>query len=540
MSSQHNHPFYVDNPSADFSYTNNFEDSFNLDDNAGNALQVIERAKNAAAVNISNKGRNGKAVAQMVLIKNAALKSEQAFLQRHGFTDGGNNWSDLITGINYILGNQASFERNINLLAQVANGERSEYRDVSKFFMGYLEEEVYKAFDKLSLTADMGEVALLAIQNAIKRMQKLEDTEVNGKVKTRRHSEKRHEKALYAFNELYGQIEVIRDNIFFQKIVELFRLDSFIENVRTQLLTNLDADKKLQTNPKGGRTRYSGSLQEILDSAINSQMNFQTGSGTVRVAVEAKQIGGFNFKPDVILADINQPLHYEELAQQSKAEEKSKSVRAAGVKTMAKLYANLKQAKGEIVLISDKNYVINKAFKNGGENYAGGFAAQGKTTLNNLQALFNAIDVKGINVPALINYLANVGDGMIVEDVDESILKTIATQAADFLFDDASLSVSENILPSGVNVIHVFNLSGIYVPLSFILDGMIGGLKGAINYGSYQNYVEVEFNSGTSDPGKGWKEKDFERFRQKRMSSTNISVHFLKDFARIITEAINV
>ena len=110
------------------------------------------------------------------------------------------------------------------------------------------------------------------------------------------------------------------------------------------------------------------------------------------------------------------------------------------------------------------------------------------------------------------------------------------------LFDD--LAFDESKIPGGVNIIHIFQLSGVYVPLSIILEGVRNGLDTTTDI-NVSSYVEVEFNASTDEPD-SWTyaddktDKDFKKFRKTKQRNNKMEINFLKDFASVIAEHVQI
>lgn len=507
-------------------------------DIADKAKDNLLETKNLIGLTMTKQGTEGAILKQLDDIIKAAKDAEIAFLTSHGFSNGGDNWSELIKGINEILGSKASFERAFNLLNQMISDDPDkpkEYKDINRFLIDYIQDEVYKAFEELSLNADLGTVAQLAIERGLKRLQNVSEKIIDGKVKT--SNPKEGEEVLQAFQDLYNFTHLEENNPFFKDLKNLFRLEEYISKVQQQLRENIKVKVKdrLPINPVGGIKKYHGSLAEILDAAIAREAQGEGGNDTVHWKMTAKQVGGKNFKPDVIIADATIEYDYNAAAEQAVKELPKGTVRQQGIRTMEILFEQLKDAQGSMVILSNKNYLINEMFANGIGKRLPGFGAQTATNLNNLEALLSTVGMG--EVSSLIDYFANAGDHMLL-DLDENILRVIAARIANFLFDDMTITP-----PSGLNVVHVFNLSGIYVPLSFILHGVAAGLRNVEskmqNTAYADNFVNVNFKQGPVIPPI-WYPKAWPDFRAARQKLTFIEVHFLQGFVEEITKAVSI
>jgi hypothetical protein len=138
-----------------------------------------------------------------------------------------------------------------------------------------------------------------------------------------------------------------------------------------------------------------------------------------------------------------------------------RSVREQNIEGFKRLYEEvLQKTSGFIVEISDKSYNLKSAsFKEKG------FGAQ-DSTLENFEAVLKKMDVKEKELENIIFVLSNYGPDLIEDGKKaEEVCKYLATLIAYFVFDDIDFDKDlENL-----NAIHIFNLNGVYVPLSSFL-----------------------------------------------------------------------
>lgn len=514
-------------PVEEYSFTSAFANDAELHGMA--AEKNVMAMKSRAGGGLSPRGRGGKAIAELNRMIGMARGAEQNFLMAHGLKNPGNNWSKLITGINEILGTKASFERNLQIIKQVASGDSKEYRDIDEFFRGKLQSAIYESL-KVDVNKSAYEILEIAVRSAIKKMGNITDT-INEQGLIENRVPKKGEKSLQAFAEMFQLVQKILNTDILLQVDNLFDLTNYIEQARQDILYNqtTKGEKRSQKELTYAGQGNKGTLAELLRNIVAQGIGSGYGDGLSWRTVE--NTGGFNYKPDNVLATME--ISYNRAAQKVKDNKlvEGNSRRRKGIATMEELYKQVGDAKGHIVLVSDKSYVIDSAFIS-----RGGFEAQGSTSLNALQGLFSSLHITGFDVEALINYLANVGGGMIEQQADEHILKMIATQIGNFLFDDLSFEST----PINANVVHVFNLSGIYVPLSIVLEGVKRGVGGLQNT-DLSSYVEVNFRASGDKPDPWRKdEAPWIAFRNAKMSNNTLNVHFLKDFASIIAEAVSI
>ena len=513
---------------AEYSYTSLFRNHFVK--TGGEAWQNIQAAKNGAFGTINSQRNAGKAIDELQRMIDMAYRGEVAFLANHQIKDPGKNWGELIEDLNTILSTKDAFERNIQLLTKLANDDKSvkSYQDVSVYFKDKLQqaiEESWKDFP-LGLETEFSTILPTIATQAIKKMGDITDTITKDKeILPGRRQEGEDYKA---FQSMFSVINTIDENdTFLKDIREIFDFEQFLKDYKdfkeNPYKSNGNRKKKPKLKYRAGRSQ-KGNMAEVLYTFLE-QVKGNNGS----IEWYTEQTGGLNFKPDRVISTCN--ISYNEAAEQIKnSDYTSQSVRSKGVKTMEQFYKNIGDTKADIVLISDKNYFISPKFH--------GFTAQQDVTLNALAGALNAFHVKIFNTDNLINYLANIGSNMIETDIDQGILHSLSAQIGNFLFDDMSFEETE--LPQNANIVHVFNLSGVYVPLSFILEGVKRGLDATIQEVELSEYVNVTFEASSTEPTHSWNsENDFIQFRQAKMRENKLSFSFMQGFASVITQAVN-
>jgi len=217
----------------------------------------------------------------------------------------------------------------------------------------------------------------------------------------------------------------------------------------------------------------------------------------------------------------------------------SKTERSKRLQNMAaleKMLENVNDANNSIVLISEKSYNLSgQAFRKGSKKY-GGFGAEDL----NLVSLYKTLSTSNMNskqLEDLIFLLVNSGQGMInnYNDLDGA-MQVISLQVAKFLFDDAV--VTENFSPyqNTANRIHLFDLNGVFVPLSVFLEGVAYAFKN--NKDELADFVVAKFHmkqiEPNSDSNKDLTEEDWNWFYQQKLSNNYVSIHFFGDFINFI------
>jgi hypothetical protein len=163
--------------------------------------------------------------------------------------------------------------------------------------------------------------------------------------------------------------------------------------------------------------------------------------------------------------------------------EKTRSVRARSVDLLDQMFSKIGTEGGYIVEISDKNYSLTS------ENFAEnkGFAAQTNFKLNNFDSLLAKMKVSSDIRSSLMFVLANIDEKLVGGEATHDICKYIATYLGYFLFDD--LQITESMDNIKTQAIHLFNLDGVYIPLSVFLRAALYPFNKAPS--KISNYVNV-------------------------------------------------
>lgn len=538
--------YYPSDGPVTFSYTDIYRDEYDYDNRAKNNLNSISSdlrsditPTSAAIINLN----------EMI---QRARSAELNFLMTHKFGKYAiDNIGSLITGINRALSMQQVFERNIQIIQEVAQGYTDFYQDMTGYFSSYIQvavrEEVrnlIKAKGILNINphVDFDKPFMnKVIAKALKKMSSATDyIDKDGHIKTATTKEEKDIlTGINAFAKLFDLINILDNEAFVQDIEDLVNLKDFVNKTLNKMKLNKEQlasgeIKRAKALPTVVSTMYGGkkgAIQEIIDTNILpillSGLENVQGPG-----FKGMRVGESGGKADVVMYSVTHEID-ESMFQRKNTEKVDKSdmsVRAHTIDLYHRLYDNLKDAKGEIIFISDKNYMIDRIkFKS-----RGGFEAQTATSLKNVGILLDKVK-SPLAVDDLINYLANCGPQMMMGEVDRNVLDNLATQIGYFLFDDLDVSF---IMPDKVNIIHVFNLSGTYIPLSVVLSLVQKALITAKQ--NVDNYAKINISYGKTEADKPWTEEAFQDFRQQRIEKTKISTHFMKDFANFINDYIKI
>lgn len=371
------------------------------------------------------------------------------------------------------------FNRNIKKIEAVDNSTTSAKIDITSVFRYYLEDML----KKLSI-GEINQTRLKQlVKDAIEKALKSEDIEGEGQ-----------RSYLALLQELEGMADY---SDFVEDVFDIYLGNAWKEYER-ELKKIGSVKEKIKVN---GNRGLSGNLMEVLSQRIMQTLD-----------VDAKLTGGSGQKADLVIAELEAKIPDSLIYG-------FQSVRADFVKQWKDLYSNIKES-GDIVEISAKNYSLGNTFQ--------GFTAQDKVTIDNFAATLEQFGFSDEKVDPLVFALLNIGPDTL-EQQSEKALHHLSTLIAYFLFDDIDMDLN-----TSVNAIHLFNLDGIYVPLSSFLFAAHSSLK---NFNAFsKKYVTVSYSPKEVIPEESGNLLETKWLETKiaKLDQPAIKIHFFKDFVSYI------
>lgn len=493
-------------------------------------------------------------ITELAAIRNAARKEEVAYLNKYlkGYSLQQLNWKDVMQGFNSLLLGESTFRELLNEISTGTNyyklasedsgfAEReSFYKDFSATFSGYVTTQLRSLFDKngniINLTPKQKETLLkTAVVEGMKKALDQTIYYVDGiPVSKEKYSSSKgkNRKKVQPYKELKQKMGTIsRKNPIVANLIKDLKLNEVLDQAINDIINPpVKKTKAHVVQPKvdtwsDGRSR--GTIRE--DITAFTVQSILTALGHANSNIEVT--GSLGAKTDVSVNQLQyttgarvdlSPLWNQLRSNQKDTLDNGGSLVAKNKKAFEDFFTNVRNAQGEIVFISDKSYTINSNYR--------GFTAQDNTSLANIGQVLGSRS--SIDVNALLNYLSNTGKDMIMGEADPRVLTTLATQIGYFMFD--TYSIKGNFSFSMVNL---FELSGIYMPLSVYMEKMIEAIVDVEK--DIKNYAKVSISYGGEVPSKDSPRWDtdqlFRDFRNKRLQETTITFKFLSNFRELIT-----
>ena len=371
------------------------------------------------------------------------------------------------------------FNRNIKKIEAVDDKTKSAKIDITSVFRGYLTTEINKIQIQHMNEKNLKE----AVKRAIVKSLSSEDFRNEGD---------------HSYLRLLEELQQMSDYSDFVDDVFDIYLGNAWKQYEKEIKQGIKHTERVKVN---GNRGLSGNLMEVLSQRILETLD-----------VDAKLTGASGQKADLVIAEfeaeIPDSLVYG-----------FQSVRADFIKQWKNMYSNLKDS-GDIVEISAKNYSLGNNFQ--------GFTAQDKVTIDNFAATLEQFGFKDEKVDPLVYALLNIGPDTL-EKHSEEVIHNLCTLIAYFLFDDIDMDLN-----TSVNAIHLFNLDGIYVPLSSFLFAAYDSLKDFDNFSN--KYVHVSYRPQPVIPETNGNliEMNWLNTKIAKLDQTSIKIHFFKNFTAYI------
>lgn len=310
-------------------------------------------------------------------------------------------------------------------------------------------------------------------------------------------------------------------NVLVQQLIQAYRLDEIGEglkktlrfkNKRKEGLKNIERMKKATNKISMGRYQKGGLTLEYLENYLASalfsgdisndgiQIKMQ-GSATHTGASEIKADNIFTFGFDNSLVD-----------ETLKSMEGESVSRERNIEAITKLTEKLKNLKeGYIIYSSAKNYSLSENFK--------GFSQGSPISVGTLEKITGDTTKMGA--------ILQTAEGAVGRKYIDEIKLSIAEDIAYYLFDDIStIGTNEN----PVKALHIFDLDGIYIPLSILLFKIGKAIEETQKAPASLISVDIKAPHILYENAESYSMEMWNKQRAEALENTKVSAHFFKDF----------
>lgn len=410
-------------------------------------------------------------------LANSELTKEQAMLNKvfgayivGNYSDGPDFAKELIEAINYALGLKDVFQRNLSVILET-QGQKGVFSDFPTYFNRVWKKKadaIANEVGKLMESNRNTDLAILAKEVADKYLPELTREAIIEmfSAKPEINNDKRY------INSYQAVINALNDsrydkisNSFIDAFRKNYKLDELI-NILVEDKNNKEKGYKIISGNSRGRFNIEADFYQRAGVSLEIYENFLTnlaaqqigsgGSGNITYTMESIHTGDTKMKADnIILLNVDTSI-VEKWLETEQFGDRDKNTKA--IKNLQDQLSSFDD--GFIVYTSAKNYTLNEKF----EAVYGGYSAGKSTSLNNLGTIFTNMN---INIDSLITTIMQLIPGAIGQGKDDEVKLFLARAIASSLFDDFNTIGQSIETPSGPTAIHLFDLQGTLMPLSY-------------------------------------------------------------------------
>ena len=437
---------------------------------------------------------------------------------------------ELIDSLNKILNFESTYKTNIDKLLNPQEDKRDQNDrlyslanyELTRAIQEKLDEDIIPILknniDRLGDDNLYNEIAQILRNTVLKT---LKDVYINNQEKAEKNS---------GYSDFIKMLQRLSSND--QLLSDLLRVYGVNpEQLKEKVLSNVDAviSKSrgiIQTTKGKGKGGFAfEAIVEAIGREVVKATKGQVHSTGTLGNMKADQIISFDLAID--LDKMSQ------LIDQQQGQGES-STRLKNIQALQTMFNDLKKAKGNIVFVSDKLYDLGR------ENFEG-FTAE-SPNVDVAGKILQKAQVNEDVLKHLIFLAINSGEGRVNGNNTNDITTFIASAIGNFVFDDTVITqeLEDNTNLKDVNRLHVFNLNNIYIPLSVLLQGLHDALVSASK--SAKGFVNVGISPGKIEYEKqqdGLTKNDWIDVYNKALTSTKFHIHFFKNFADFVRQALS-
>ena len=331
-----------------------------------------------------------------------------------------------------------------------------------------------------------------------------------------------------------------RRNEILDKMWQYLGIDKLKQNM-VENIVNSEQLKNFKNSRKSGKINLTTSIKSGVQRGLMGEALSQVISeaavklNTENTKFTSEQVGSIGAKPDVILGF---QIKVDTISGIMTNNRFKGSDRETNRSRFIEINEHLKRLnKGIVVYSNVKDWALGQDFKR-----RGGFSTGGDMTLDTYANI-----MKKTKTGEFIGVVANAMDKAVFGDDKhrQAILEMITQDMANFLFDDV-YTVGKKMANKGATLIHLMNLDGIYIPMSYLL--LL--LAEAFEEGNKRNYRDIFYptikypsilyptgGEGHKDENV-WTYEDWKRQREDALDKIVISAHFARSLDEIVKELV--
>lgn len=483
--------------------------------------------------------RGGKSTVKSLGVLSATAASEKAkelaFLERFQSRTGITLSGGIVQQFNQVFSTQEAFELHLKKIREFRNKASRKFvyaamTDPTKYFTQKLNKSMREYINNGVVWDDLlendNEKLKELVARAIEALYAEFDKTYWGGTEDDVNPYRRF---LEAVRELNQDLGSSRNQEFYGNLINIMKLEDLAAMYDTILRRTREKGKGYRSRVTlKGHKQKAGFIMEKMEDLILSSIpdTISAHSGFTNMKADNILIDTWDIEVGVEIpfADIEN-----ELNQVIRTEPKGLYVDE--VERTKKVLDIIKDSKMGITFISDKSYNLSTNFFR-----KRGFAAHSTTSASTLESILKKMgDTSERDAIKLVSLLANTGQHMFNKD-KKPIEDFLATKIGGFLFNDLTIEIAQS--GANSNSVHLFNLGGLYLPLSLFLERAARAMDDLERNFRDFVYVEVLTNDGAYSPRTILEQKDWVQEANARRAASKISMHFLRNFMYLIDDLV--
>ena len=240
-------------------------------------------------------------------------------------------------------------------------------------------------------------------------------------------------------------------NEFIDGMIEEYGLDKFVAQLGEDIVKSQNAKSKLYTT-------VTPSIFNVSAQKGGFAKEIETWFTAIEKGINGQRTGGATVKPDIVFT-VDVPGSIVDAAFANIPTFANRAEHVAAAQDIEKHLADFND--GFLIYVNAKNYTLNKDFE------THGFRAEEDIALRSWTEILSTLGRKSTSLIFSVLQLIPGAIGDTSENY-EQVTTMFARAIAGALFDDFDV---EGVVPrTGAKTIHLLNLNGIYIPMSFYYD----------------------------------------------------------------------
>lgn len=310
-------------------------------------------------------------------------------------------------------------------------------------------------------------------------------------------------------------------NVLIQQLIQAYKLNEIGEGLKNTLrmrgkqkqnLRNIESMKKAVNKVSTGHYQKGGLTLEYLENYLASALfSGEISNEGIQIKMQGSAIhtGASEIKADNIFTFGFDNSVVDETLKSLEGEGVSRERNIEAIKNLTEKLQNLKD--GYIIYSSAKNYSLSEYFK--------GFSQGSPISVSTLKKITKDKTKMGA--------ILQTAEGAVGRKYIEEIRLSIAEDIAYFLFDDIS-TIGTNDNP--VKALHIFDLDGIYIPLSVLLFKIGKAIEETQKAPASLISVDIKAPRILYENAEEYSMEMWNEQRKAAKANTKVSAHFFKDF----------